>query len=307
MKRLSKPPIFLIPAVVLLVPGCGTVPVTSSPTSEDAVRETIAVQELRRDVADLRNSVELQRRSLEQLRQRQRQRYEDLDARLRQREQVARRAGQDQQLAYGQGSAGDGPVRNDAGQGPATSERQDQSTARVSEQQVYGQQGVARESPREEASDRGSTQGLQTASRSQSPGAIQGGTDRRKIASAEEQAAYDEAFELLTQSRYADAVIKFRSLIENFPRGALIDDAQYWIGEAYYVVRDFEKAWEAFRAVVSRYPESERMPEAMLKLGYIQAESGRAQKARRTLNQVISQYPGSRVAISAETRLSQIR
>lgn len=128
-----------------------------------------------------------------------------------------------------------------------------------------------------------------------------------KIARAEEQAAYDEAFELLTQSRYADAVLKFRSLIESFPRGALIDDAQYWIGEAYYVVRDFKKAGEAFRAVVNRYPESERMPEAMLKLGVIQAETGRTQKARRTLNQVISRYPGSRVAISAETHLSQIR
>lgn len=306
MKWLSRSSVTLLPAIVLLVPGCGTVPVTPASTSEDAVGETIAVQELRRDVAQLRNSVELQRNSLEQLRERQRQWYEDLDARLRQREQVARRAGQGQQPAYGQGSAGDGRVRSDAGQGPATPGQQDQSTARVSDEQVYGQQGVVRESSREDEADRESTQGLKTASRRQSPETIQRATERRKIASADEQAAYDEAFELLTQSRYADAVIEFRSLIENFPRGALIDDAQYWIGEAYYVVQDFEKAGEAFRAVVNRYPDSERMPEAMLKLGYIQAETGRTQKARRTLNQVISRYPGSRVAISAETRLSQI-
>lgn len=305
MKWLSRRSVTMIPVMVLLVPGCGTVPVTPASTSEDAVRETIAVQELRREVAQLRNSVELQRNSLEQLRERQW--YEDLDARLRQRERLARRAGQDKQLAYGQGSAGDGRVRSDARQGPATTGRQDQSTARVSDEQVYGQQGVARESSREDEAARESTQGLKTASRQQSPGAIQRAAERRKIASADEQAAYDEAFELLTQSRYADAVLKFRSLIENFPRGALIDDAQYWIGEAYYVVRDFQKAGEAFRAVVNGYPESERMPEAMLKLGYIQAETGRTQKARRTLNQVISQYPGSRVAISAETRLSQIR
>lgn len=307
MKWLARVRVALAPAVVLFISGCGTAPITSASASEDVVVETVAVQELRRDIADLHNSVELQRRALEQLRERQRQWYDDLDARLRQREQVARRAGQDQQLTYGQGSAGDGRVRNDAGQGPVTPGQQDQSTAPVSEEQVYGQQGVAEQSSREDEANRGSTEGLRTASRQQSPGTIQRATDRRKIASAEEQTAYDEAFELLTQSRYADAVIKFRALIENFPRGALIDDAQYWIGEAYYVARDFEKAGEAFRTVVNRYPESQRMPEAMLKLGVIQAETGRAQKARRTLNQVISRYPGSRVAISAETRLSQIR
>lgn len=307
MEWLLRPPVIVILAVVSLVPGCGTVPVAPAHSSEDAVRETIAVQELRRDVAQLRNSVEMQRNSLEQLRERQRQLYEDLDARLRQREQAGRSAGRDQQVAHGQGSAGDGRVRSDAEQRQSASGRQGRNAERASEKQVYGQQGVARESSREDESDRRSTQGVQTASRRQSNETLQRATERRKIASAEEQAAYGEAFELLTQSRYADAVIKFRSLIENFPRGALIDDAQYWIGEAYYVVRDFEKAGEEFSAVVSRYPDSQRMPEAMLKLGYIQAETGRTQKARRTLNKVISRYPGSRVAISAETRLSQIR
>ena len=96
-------------------------------------------------------------------------------------------------------------------------------------------------------------------------------------------------------------------MISQFPNGALVDDAQYWIGEAYYVTRDFQNALDAFQAVVNRYPDSQRIPEALLKLGYVQAELGRNQEARRTLNQVISQYPGSRVAISAETRLSKIR
>ncbi len=87
----------------------------------------------------------------------------------------------------------------------------------------------------------------------------------------------------------------------------MVDDAQYWIGEAYYVTRDFENALEAFETVVDQYPNSQRVPEALLKLGYVQAELGQTDQARRTLNQVITQYPGSRVAISAETRLSKLQ
>jgi len=299
----------------LVTAGCETAMMAPArqDTTPDPVRETVAVQELRQEVAELRDNVEVQRNELQKLRERQRQLYDDLDHRLRQSEQASGGApGQRQNSRGGQESAA-------AGQGRQGGEQA---------QQVYGQQAtvqIDREADGEDdqgASEEGaeagsqqagdSEQGTQTAARRQvqqpsTPESGSAGVQQAAVASSAEQAAYDDAFELLKQSRYNDAIIDFQSMIEAFPNGALVDDAQYWIGEAYYVTRDFESARSAFRTVVNQYPDSSRVPEAMLKLGYVQAELGEMEQARQTLNQVISEYPGSRVAISAETRLNKIR
>lgn len=330
-----------------LVGGCGSTPVapTRSAGSDDSVQEAVGIQELRRELADLRDNVEVQRNELNKLQERQRQLYDDLDYRLRKAEK-ATGTGQasnaassqsetgDQQLAYGQsqqaygqsGSGGQTQQQSSSGQGAqqTTGQMSDQTSGQSTgqtmnqgsqqgQQQVYGQQGVSQTNQGRNAGQQpplqgqSGAQGQQSASLEPSQGASGQRPTQMAVASADEQAAYDDAFELLKQSRYADAIIAFRSLISKFPNGALIDDAQYWIGEAYYVTRDFDSALDAFKAVVSQYPDSQRVPDAMLKLGYVQAELGRTDEARQTLNQVISEYPGSRVAISAETRLNKIR
>lgn len=294
--------------LALLVSGCTSMPtgpgVRSQDTSTDAVDEAVGVQQLRREVAELRNRVELQGNELERLRERQRQLYDDLDYRLRQSEGggAAR-----QQQGYGPAQGQTRTSTQGGTSGGQTASGQQQGTGG---QDVYGQQGVAQQgqSASQQSASQQQQQQTQTAAAQPSPEpGQQQGSSQSAVASADEQAAYDSAFELLKQSRYNDAIIEFGNMISQFPNGALVDDAQYWIGEAYYVTRDFESALQAFQAVVNRYPDSQRVPEALLKLGYVQAELGRTAEARQTLNQVISQYPGSRVAISAETRLSKIR
>lgn len=302
----SAPALTLLGA--LLVSGCETIPTgpavnTEGTTDNPAVEEVVGTQQLRQDVAQLRNQVEMQGNELRQLQERQRQLYDDLDQRLRRLGGSA-----SSQPGYGQGGSG-------AEQAASGASRD--TTADQAEQDVYGQQGIAG-SPGEEADQAPAQTSApapqvtepapqQAAAADPDAGAAQRQSSQNAVASGAEQSAYDGAFELLKQSRYNDAIIEFRSMIGQFPNGALADDAQYWIGEAYYVTRDFESALDAFSTVVNRYPDSQRVPEALLKQGYVQAELGRPAAARETLNQVISRYPGSRVAISAETRLSKIR
>lgn len=297
----------------LAVAGCQTTPIgparDTTGASSESINEAMGVQELRREVAELRDTVEVQRNELEKLRERQRQLYDDLDYRIRQGEQGAavedRSTAARQQQSYGQ------TQDENAARQAASGQQTQEDVSRSEDQEVYGQQGIADQDLAGDQQDSRDTepaaQEEQTAAIQQTPDSSQQPSTQMAVAGAEEQAAYDSAFELLKQSRYNDAIIEFRAMISEFPNGALVDDAQYWIGEAYYVTRDFENALDAFQTVVNRYSDSQRVPEALLKLGYVQAELGRNEDARRTLNQVISQYPGSRVAISAETRLSRIR
>ena len=126
------------------------------------------------------------------------------------------------------------------------------------------------------------------------------------VATAAEQAAYDSAFEMLKQGRYGEAIAAFENMVAQYPNGALADDSQYWVGEAWYVTRDYERALSVFKQVVSRYPDSPRVPEALLKIGYVQQEVGAKAEACRTFADVINRYPGSRVAISAQTKRKRL-
>ena len=80
----------------------------------------------------------------------------------------------------------------------------------------------------------------------------------------------------------------------HYPSSDLLDNAQYWIGEAYYVTRDYEHAARAFRAVGERWPDSRKAPDALLKLGYTQTEQKHLTDARATLCAGGRALPGNR-------------
>jgi tol-pal system protein YbgF len=124
--------------------------------------------------------------------------------------------------------------------------------------------------------------------------------------SGDDQAAYDRAFGSLKSGGYGDAVKAFQAFMTDYPASALLDNAQYWIGEAYYVMRDYDHAAQAFRAVGERWPNSRKAPDALLKLGYTQFEQKHLADARATLNGVVQRFPGSDAARLAQERLQKL-
>jgi tol-pal system protein YbgF len=121
----------------------------------------------------------------------------------------------------------------------------------------------------------------------------------------DEQAAYDRAFDKLKSGDYPRAVLEFRQLAATYPSGALADNTQYWLGEAYYVTRDYDQAAAAFERVLAGWPNSRKAPDALLKLGYTRAEQKRWADARRTLEQVVTRHPGTDAARLATDRLAK--
>jgi tol-pal system protein YbgF len=118
-----------------------------------------------------------------------------------------------------------------------------------------------------------------------------------------DQTAYNQAFDVLKGGKYADAIVGFRQFLQTYPQSSLADNAQYWLGESYYVTRDFQNAAASFQTVLDRWPDSRKGPDALLKLGYTQAELGHTAQARSTLASVSTRYPGSDAANLAAARL----
>ena len=85
----------------------------------------------------------------------------------------------------------------------------------------------------------------------------------------------------------------------------LADNAQYWIGEAYYGKRQYDAAIIAFEKVFT-FAKSNKKDDAQLKLGLCYIRKGDKEKAREELNRLLSDYPKSEYAAKAEKILSKL-
>ncbi|HWQ95480.1 MAG TPA: tol-pal system protein YbgF [Gammaproteobacteria bacterium] len=122
-----------------------------------------------------------------------------------------------------------------------------------------------------------------------------------------EAAAYQQAFDLLKKGSYEKAITAFRDFLKRYPNGANAGNAQYWLGETYYVTRKFKEAQQAFQTLLDRYPNSPKQPDASLKIGFVHYEQGEWAKARKTLGEVASRYPGTAAAKLAQARLDKMQ
>lgn len=137
------------------------------------------------------------------------------------------------------------------------------------------------------------------------PGA--GGARQLREPTPGEQQAYDRAFQALRETRYADAAEGFDRFLQDHPDSLYAPNAVYWLGEVYYVTRDFETALRQFIRLQETYPDSSKQPDALLKIGFSHYELGQWQRARAALEQVVSEYPNSNYSRLAENRLRTMR
>lgn len=127
-----------------------------------------------------------------------------------------------------------------------------------------------------------------------------------RVTTAPQQQDYDAAFDLMKQGLYDRAVKAFRAFLAKYPDSGLADNAQYWIAEGNYVLRNYKLALEEFTKVLNA-PQSPKAPDAMLKIGYVHYELGAYDKARKALTEVQERYPGTSVARLAAVRLDKMK
>ena len=156
------------------------------------------------------------------------------------------------------------------------------------------------------ATPQGGAAGADAAPGAAAGAGVAGAAAAGTAATAADQDAYTQAFATLKAGKYSDAVVAFQQFLSTYPKSNVADNAQYWLGECYYVTRDFQDAAGAFQAVLDRWPNSSKAPDALLKLGYTQVELKQAGQARITLASVSTRFPGTDAARLAAARLQQM-
>jgi tol-pal system protein YbgF len=117
---------------------------------------------------------------------------------------------------------------------------------------------------------------------------------------------YEDAWRRLNKKDYRGAIEQFKKFIEKHPDSDLADNAQYWIGEGYYALQEFDEAIWEFNVVRKNYPKADKVPAAWLKMGYAFVEQGNRVDARLILQEVINQYPQSKEAEKAREKIRSL-
>lgn len=117
---------------------------------------------------------------------------------------------------------------------------------------------------------------------------------------------YDSARGTLENKDYRGAIEKFKEFLKKHPKSTLADNAQYWIGECYYALREFDQAILEFDTVRRKYPQGDKVPGALLKQGFAFAELGDKIDARLILQELTDRYPQSPEAGKAVEKLKAL-
>ncbi len=219
------------------------------------------VEQMQRDIQQLRGDIEVQTHTLTDMQRRSREQYLDIDRRLQQLESGA----------PGMPAAVTPPL-----------------------------------APPPVMSAPGGTDPLNPPPMARPPGAATI-TPPPQPARAGEREAYDNGLAVLREGRYVEAAGAFNRFLVNYPGSSYADNASYWLGETYYVTRDFDQALATFNGLVVQYPNSPKAADSRLKTGYIYYEKKDWKQARQSLQAVVSEYPGSTAARLAGDRLKKMK
>jgi tol-pal system protein YbgF len=144
--------------------------------------------------------------------------------------------------------------------------------------------------------------GMQPSTSSFSPAA-----DATAAGAGPDQAAYQQAVDTLRAGRNQESITALQDFLARYPDSPYAGNAQYWLGEANYVMKRYPEAVAEFDKVIKLYPDSGKVPDALLKLGFSQYELGQQEQASATLRSIVEQYPKSTAAQLAQTRLQRMK
>ena len=227
-----------------------------------------SLESLKTEINTLRGEIEVQGYTIDQLKQKQRDLYTDLDRRLE---------------LSGSNNTSDDPS-NDL-----------QVLDTNANQEIINENDTASEQ----------SLVIETTSDIGQNGEIN--SEEKLINPQEAEKYYRSAFKLLKESQYDQALLAFKSFLKDYPDSAFSSNAQYWIGEANYVMQNYEIAINEYQALLNTYPNSQKISHALLKIGYSYAELGNIADAKKILKEVIRQYPDTTVSRLANERLRKIK
>ncbi len=206
------------------------------------------LDQLQSEVQSLRNQVEQQERTIQQMQEQQRNRYLDLDQRAQEHAQRLTRLEEQRPTAT---------------------------------QTTLPQAAVSAEPQAERV------------------------TPASGSSARDDREAYAEAYALVPERRFDEAIQAFQAFIRNYPDSRLVGNSYYWIGEIHLAQNRTQEAERMFDIVLQRFPDSFKVADSMYKLALIYSRFGDDAKARGMMEKILSDHPNEPAAALARSWLGR--
>ena len=134
-----------------------------------------------------------------------------------------------------------------------------------------------------------------------------GASSVTEMAPVDPAVTFEAARARLVDSDFIGAQAGFEGFIADNPDHALTAQAQYWLGETFYVRSDFTQAADAFIASLRLQPSGEKAPDALVRLAASLHGMGRTEDACSTLARFGRQFPNAAPASQARAARESVR
>jgi len=102
------------------------------------------------------------------------------------------------------------------------------------------------------------------------------------------------------------AIQAFQDYLQYYGNTDRASNAQFYIGDSYYIQKKYKNAIAEYDKCIERYPQGNKAAEAQLRKGFALLELGEKSAGARELRSVIEQYPNAHEADLARQRLRKL-
>jgi len=115
------------------------------------------------------------------------------------------------------------------------------------------------------------------------------------------KASYDLAIELYMNKEYQKSLEAFKTLVSLDQKQSLADNSQFWIGQIYYIQKNYEQSISEYKKV-SVLGDMNKAPDADYKIALSYINLGKTDLALDQFNYIIEKYPNNIDLINKSTK-----
>ena len=131
-------------------------------------------------------------------------------------------------------------------------------------------------------------------------------TDKKNIYSSPKE-QFQVAFDNLRAQKFELAKSDLQQFIIDHPSDILAGSAHYWLGEIYFLKKEYREAALVFAEGYQKYPDSVKSPESLFKLALTLIKIEKNVEACNTLRQLILKYPKNKLVNKSQAKINEIQ
>jgi tol-pal system protein YbgF len=125
------------------------------------------------------------------------------------------------------------------------------------------------------------------------------------VTSADDLRTYDAAVAMVKKGTFSEAIPKFQALLSSSVKEDYAPNCRYWMGLAYFGLKDYKNALEQFNGVFE-FKFSNKKDDAQLMIAQCYEKQGDMKQAKLEYQKLVKLYPASEFVKRAKKKIQQL-